>query len=276
MRPRVRSYGESSTATRSPGRMRMKFLRIFPEMWASTWCLFSSSTRNIAFGSGSTTVAITSMASSFPLPSVDFFFSGSGLRIMSSYFKLEEISFPLPTRPTSFPRPRKNPRPLGRDRDSVLEMRRITAIRGDCRPVVFQDSHARPARVHHRFDGKHHSFLKPRPLAGRAIIRELRILVHLGSDAVTNKFTHHRKTILLDPLLHRSRYVSKTIACANLVNPLLQRFARHPKQFLPLRGHFPDRHRQRRIRKVTVELDTEIKSKNASSFHFPQGRRNPV
>ena len=32
IRPRVRSYGESSTATRSPGRMRIKFLRIFPEM----------------------------------------------------------------------------------------------------------------------------------------------------------------------------------------------------------------------------------------------------
>src|SRR5436189_3279578 len=44
--------------------MRMKFFRIFPEMCASTWCLFSSSTRNIALGSGSSTVAMTSMASS--------------------------------------------------------------------------------------------------------------------------------------------------------------------------------------------------------------------
>src|SRR5262245_51485724 len=44
--------------------MRMKFFRIFPDMCASTWCLFSSSTRNIAFGSGSITVAMTSMASS--------------------------------------------------------------------------------------------------------------------------------------------------------------------------------------------------------------------
>src|SRR5215470_18789823 len=73
IRPRVRSYGESSTATLSPGRIRMKFLRILPEMCARTWCLFSNSTRNIAFGSGSTTVAITSIASSLgngSLPSV--------------------------------------------------------------------------------------------------------------------------------------------------------------------------------------------------------------
>ena len=31
MRPRVKSYGESSTVTRSPGRMRMKCMRIFPD-----------------------------------------------------------------------------------------------------------------------------------------------------------------------------------------------------------------------------------------------------
>ena len=65
---RVRSYGLSSTATRSPGRIRMKFFRIRPETCASTWCLFSSSTLNIAFGNVSTTVAITSIASSFDKP----------------------------------------------------------------------------------------------------------------------------------------------------------------------------------------------------------------
>src|SRR2546430_16995401 len=43
----------------------MKFMRIFPETWASTLWPFSSSTRNIAFGNGSTTVPTTSIASSF-------------------------------------------------------------------------------------------------------------------------------------------------------------------------------------------------------------------
>src|SRR5215813_1020158 len=65
IRPRVRSYGDSSTFTRSPGRMRMKFMRILPLTCASTRWPLSSSTRNIAFGSGSTTVPSTSIASSF-------------------------------------------------------------------------------------------------------------------------------------------------------------------------------------------------------------------
>src|SRR5258705_1453058 len=58
--------------------MRMKFLRILPETCASTWCLFSSSTRNIAFGNGSITVAITSIASSLEFPESLFFFSSNG------------------------------------------------------------------------------------------------------------------------------------------------------------------------------------------------------
>ena len=47
----------------------MKFFLIFPEMCAKTRCLFSSSTLNIAFGSGSMTVAMTSIASSLAINS---------------------------------------------------------------------------------------------------------------------------------------------------------------------------------------------------------------
>src|SRR5215471_522832 len=85
MRPRVKSYGESSTATLSPARIRMKFLRILPETCARTWCLFSSSTRNIAFGNGSITVAMTSMASSLGFPESPFLLSSNGCFGISSY-----------------------------------------------------------------------------------------------------------------------------------------------------------------------------------------------
>src|SRR5712692_10326716 len=67
IRPLVKSYGDNSTRTLSPGRMRMKCLRILPEMCASTLCLFSSSTWNIAFGNVSRTVPVTSIASSFDM-----------------------------------------------------------------------------------------------------------------------------------------------------------------------------------------------------------------
>src|SRR5688572_23715278 len=65
MRPRVRSYGESSIDTLSPGRIRMKCIRILPEAWASSWWPFSSFTRKTALGRDSVTTADTRIASSF-------------------------------------------------------------------------------------------------------------------------------------------------------------------------------------------------------------------
>ena len=61
--PRVRSYGDSSTRTLSPGRIRIKFIRILPEAWASTRCPFANSTRNIALGKFSFTTPSTSIES---------------------------------------------------------------------------------------------------------------------------------------------------------------------------------------------------------------------
>ncbi len=61
------SYGVISTWTLSPGKIRIRCIRIFPELCASTVYPFSNSTRNIAFGNGSTTVPSTVNASSFGL-----------------------------------------------------------------------------------------------------------------------------------------------------------------------------------------------------------------
>src|SRR5699024_485401 len=36
MRPFVKSYGDNSTVTLSPGKMRMKCIRMFPDTWANT------------------------------------------------------------------------------------------------------------------------------------------------------------------------------------------------------------------------------------------------
>src|SRR5205085_9824470 len=62
--PRVRSYGESSTFTRSPGRMRMKCLRIFPDTTPRiSRSELSSLSLNIALGNACDTVASISIGS---------------------------------------------------------------------------------------------------------------------------------------------------------------------------------------------------------------------
>src|SRR5450755_1173742 len=142
--------------------MRIKFLRILPEMCASTRCLFSSSTRNMALGSGSMTVAITSMASSLGLPSV-FGLSGcSGLLLymflITLLLQIANAARQLPTRPLHFARARENPRTVAGDRHSVLEVRGITAVSGDRRPLVLQHPYLRGARIHHGLNGQDHAF----------------------------------------------------------------------------------------------------------------------
>src|SRR5260221_12972414 len=134
--------------------MRMKFLRILPETCARTWCLFSSWTRNIAFGSGSITVAITSMASSFEFPESFFFLSSSGLAISSRKLPLLQnlrTNPPpkkLPGRAGHILGPRENQRAVRGDRDGVLEMRRRTAIGGFSHPLT-PPAHFLAPRLYH-------------------------------------------------------------------------------------------------------------------------------
>src|SRR5262249_41953405 len=151
IRPRVRSYGDSSTRTLSPGRMRMKFLRILPEMWARTWCLFSSSTLNIALGSGSTTVAMTSMASSL----------GIALRPHRRSAGRSQLAGP------------QDHGSLGLKGDGELEVGRSAAVERPHRPTVTIDRHLGAPEVEHRLDRDDHARLQQAAPSARPVVGDL-------------------------------------------------------------------------------------------------------
>src|SRR5271155_5184611 len=182
----------------------------------------------------------------------------------------------LPDRTRRFFWPRQNPRSIFRHGHSVLEVRRITAVRGPRGPLIIQHSHARAARVHHRLDGQHHALLQLRALTRRTVIRQLRIFVHLGSDSVAHKLAHHRISALFHPLLHRGRYISQAISRPDLRDALLQRFPRHAQQLFALWRHLAHRNRQRRVAKVPAQLHSEIHRKYVAFAQFPRRRWNPV
>src|SRR3954471_16457836 len=92
MRARFRSYGETSTRTRSPGRMRIRNRRIFPATWPRTSWPLSSCTRNMAFGSASTTSPSNSTFSSFAKPAAVLWLDDAhvlGLRALLTLAQLE-------------------------------------------------------------------------------------------------------------------------------------------------------------------------------------------
>ena len=72
IRPRDRSYGETSTVTRSPSRMRMRNLRSLPAMVARTAAPLSSVTRNDVLGRTSVTVPSSSIRSSLEIRSSEY------------------------------------------------------------------------------------------------------------------------------------------------------------------------------------------------------------
>src|SRR5437879_1041286 len=111
--------------------MRMKFLRILPDTCASTWCLFSSSTRNIALGSGSRTTAITSIASSLLIK------ISSQLLVLSSQLKAPGSQLRTENRELGTASLlRQNHRAIFGYSYTVLEMRAKAAVGGYCRPLV--------------------------------------------------------------------------------------------------------------------------------------------
>src|SRR5258708_37446041 len=190
----------------------MKFLRILPETCARTWCLFSSSTRNIAFGSGSITVAMTSMASSLEFPEAPFFFpSRMGLaitpRVNPSRAKARPLHL-LPGRPGHLFRARQNPWAVGGDRHGMLEMRRGAAIRCFRHPLA-PHANFRLAGIHHRLDGDDHALLQPRAASLVTVVRQVRLVGHLRSNSSPRELAHHPETLLLHPALHRVAHIAE-------------------------------------------------------------------
>src|SRR5207302_8475766 len=144
-------------------------MRIFPEMCASTLWPFSSSTRNMAFGSGSTTVPSTRMASSLG------FARGNHLRFSNRERPAGRSSQTAKYKPDRARRRSRSPmRSLGEGEDfgavvghgdRVLEVVRGRTVPGQHRPAVVEGLGLGLALVDHGLDGQDVPLLDPHPPA---------------------------------------------------------------------------------------------------------------
>src|SRR6476469_9279257 len=132
-------------------------MRIFPEMWASTLCPFSNSTRNMAFGNGSVTVPSTRIVSSLGLAR-EHHLRGWGAPEARRTAGGRPARLPDQTR---WSQAREDLGTTLRDRDGVLEVRGARAVGGDHRPAVVAEEGGRPARRHHRLDREDHALAQP-------------------------------------------------------------------------------------------------------------------
>src|SRR5205814_908464 len=153
-------------------------MRIFPEMWASTLWPFSSSTRNMALGRGSTTVPSSTIASSLGLGR---WTSESGpSRVPPPALEARHTAW---GRPETLAKVRDNRASdahtavllpesrLGQDLgavvgdgDGVLEVGRQGAVGGDHGPAVVHEQCGGLAHVDHGLDGEHVALPELHPL----------------------------------------------------------------------------------------------------------------
>src|SRR3989338_3620448 len=180
--PRVRSYGDSSSMTLSPGRMRIKFILIFPETCAKTLCWFVSSTRNIAFGSDSVTVPSTWTASSFGILFGDY------------------LRFILP------------------HKDGLLKMPGPFPILCHDRPTVLQHLYLVPPCVQHWLNRQGHAFDKLEALVRLSEIRHLRFFMKAPANAVSDMLPHDRKPLFFRKTLHGPKNVRQPVSFHGLRN----------------------------------------------------------
>ena len=59
-------------------------------------------------------------------------------------------------------------------------------------PAVVQRADAARAQIQHRLDAQHHAGLEQRPASRRAVVRDLRLLVHAAAAPVAHEFANHR------------------------------------------------------------------------------------
>ena len=221
----------------------MKFLRIFPDTCASTWCLFSSSTRNSAFGSDSSTTPVTSIVSSFATGSLKP--SGEPSTPDAASTSLERLV--VRARSARAAR-RRSPPPCARSAPTGCR-RCVTAVQPS--PSTFT---AGLARVHHRLDRQHHALGQPRPAPRRPVVGHLRLLVQRRPDPVADELAHHREAVRLDVPLHRVR---RCPTPARRPAPARSPGRATPRSPAAARaaslGHPAHRHRDRRVAEEPVE-----------------------
>src|SRR3954452_12787590 len=124
----------------------------------------------------------------------------------------------------------EDPWPLRRDGDGELEVGGERAVLGVDRPAVVAHPDHVAAGGDHRLDGQDHALLERDAPVGRAVVRDLGLLVHVAADAVADQRADDREALGLDVLLDGVRDVAEAVARAALLDGGEQRALGHVEE----------------------------------------------
>src|SRR5260370_32430715 len=88
----------------------------------------------------------------------------------------------------------------------MLKVRAETSVRGNRRPLIAQHFRLGLAGVHHRLNRDHHALTQPGSMSASPKIRNLRLLVQLRPDPMSDELSHYAESrgfhMLLDGRAH--------------------------------------------------------------------------
>src|ERR671921_208351 len=238
----------------------MEFIRILPEMCASTLCPFSNSTRNCVLGSASVTVPSTSMTSSL---AKDLLFSSS--------YKMAEtkrISYHVGGAPPTnerlslsagAPVLRQHQGSVLGNGDGVLEVGREGAVGRVYRPPVpLAEANVVVAERDHGLYGEGHPGEQARTRTRAAVVWYLGVLMHLAADPVGDQVPYDPVTSRLGESLDGMAHVAKPVTSPHLIRRRGQTLPRGSEQTDDILGHVPDRYRGRRVSYEALVADADV------------------
>src|SRR5438270_7218125 len=227
-------------------------MRIFPEMWASTLCPFSSWTRNIAFGSGSTTVPSSTIASSLGLGRFALL-DGTSWKSWCSPGARQRRQPSQGTLYGTSAGNGKHLRALVGDGDGVLEVGRQAPVGRLHGPAVVEEDGAGTPGVHHGLHGEDVAHPELDPPTRRPVVGDLGLLVHRRADPVADVLANDGVAGPLGHRLHGVADVGEPVAVADLSNGGLQALVGDLHQPAGVLAHLA--HRDGHSRVPVVALD---------------------
>ena len=118
--------------------------------------------------------------------------------------------------------------------NGVLKVSGRLAVTGYHTPAVLKHGQLMAAHRYHRLNGYAQTVFQLLARALIAIVRHLRVLVHLMSDAVTYKLAHNTISVTLAVLLHCMANVPETVSHNSLLNALVKRLLCYTQELLDL------------------------------------------
>src|SRR5688572_20565752 len=114
----------------------------------------------------------------------------------------------------------------------------------------------------HRLDRQDHSFTQLQTAAALPVVVNLRLLVHLPADAMTDEVADDMEAARLRMLLHRCPDVTEVTSRAHLFDGQVEAFFRRPDQLLRARSHLSNRNRDRAIAYESLEDRSEVEAED--------------